>query len=62
MPSMPPEEERYKGIIQVLRPPYSLYEPFGWYPLDTTGGILQQASLWPWVAGIVDILAVVEGH
>lgn len=26
--------------------------------MDTTGGMLQQASLWPWVAGMGDILAV----
>jgi hypothetical protein len=29
------------------------------YPVETTGGMLQQASLWPWLAGIVDILAIV---
>jgi hypothetical protein len=34
------------------------YEPFGVYPVETTGGTLQQASLWLWVAAMVDILKV----
>lgn len=50
-----------KGVtvaIQVLRPSTSSYEPLALYPLDTTGGMLQQASLWPWDAGIVDMVAI----
>jgi hypothetical protein len=38
-----------------------LYEPLGLYPDDTIGGMLQQASLWPWLAGMVDIFAVGVG-
>jgi hypothetical protein len=38
-----------------------LYEPLGLYPDDTIGGMLQQAWLWPWLAGMVDILAVGVG-
>jgi hypothetical protein len=45
-------------FVHVFKPSYSLYEPLGLYPDDTTGGMLQQASLWPWLAGMVDILAV----
>jgi hypothetical protein len=33
----------------------------GLYPDDTIGGMLQQASLWPWLAGMVDIFAVGVG-
>jgi hypothetical protein len=47
--------------VHVFKPSYSLYEPLGLYPDDTTGGMLQQASLWPWLAGMVDILAVGVG-
>lgn len=31
----------------VFIPPSCLYVPLGTYPEDKTGGILQQASLWP---------------
>ena len=41
----------------MLWPPSSSNEPFFWYPSETIGGILQQPALWPWVAGMVDILA-----
>ncbi len=46
------------GSIHVFRPSTSLYSPLALYPLETTGGMLQQASLWPWLAGIVDMLAI----
>ena len=32
--------------------------PLGTYPEDTMGGMLQQASLWPWAAGIVAMVAI----
>lgn len=48
-------------LVHVFKPSYSLYEPLGSYPVVTTGGMLQQASLWPWLAGMVDILAVDDG-
>jgi len=39
-------------------PPSCSYVPLGTYPEDTIGGMLQQASLWPWVAGIVAMVAI----
>lgn len=49
---------RFGEPLQVLKPWMSSYEPLGLYPVETTGGTLQQASLWLWVAGMVDMLAV----
>lgn len=43
--------------LHVFKPSTSSYEPFALYPVETTGGTLQQATEWPCVAGIVDILA-----
>lgn len=40
-----------------MRPSCS-YVPLGTYPEDTIGGILQQALLWPCVAGIVAMVAI----
>ena len=34
-------------------PPSWSYVPLGTYSEDKVGGMLQEASLWPWVAGIV---------
>lgn len=46
--------ESVKGLsVHVLKPPISSYVPLAWYPSETTGGMLQQASLWPWDAGMV---------
>jgi hypothetical protein len=48
-----------RDALQVLMPPISSYLPLATYPFEMTGGMLQQASVWPWVAGMVDILTVV---
>jgi hypothetical protein len=55
------EEWVYSGFLQVLIPPISSYLPFSEYPFEMTGGMLQQASLWPCCAGIVDILVELVG-
>ena len=51
------EEGRY---LQVFMPPSCSYVPLGTYPEDTTGGVLQQAWLWPWIAGIVTMVAILQ--
>lgn len=43
---------------QVLKSPICSYEPLGMYPVDSTGGVLQQAWLWPWLADMVDMAAM----
>lgn len=43
--------------LQVFLPPISSYVPLTSYPLDTTGGMLQQPTEWPCWAGMVDMLA-----
>jgi len=42
---------------QVSMPPSCSYVPLGTYPKDTTGGMLQKALLWPWVAGMAGMVA-----
>jgi hypothetical protein len=49
---------RFGESLQVLKSWMLSYEPFGVYPVETTGGTLQQASLWLWVAAMVDMLKV----
>jgi len=49
---------RFGEFSQVWKSWILSYEPFGVYPVETTGGTLQQASLWLWVAGMVDMLKV----
>ena len=39
-------------------PPSCSYVPLGTYSEDTIGGMLQQASVWPWVAGMVAMVVV----
>ena len=39
-------------------PPSCPYVPLGTYPEDTIGGMLQQAWLWPRLAGIVVMVAI----
>lgn len=38
--------------------PSCSYVPLGTYPEGMIGGMLQQALLWPWVAGIVAMVAI----